>query len=301
MSKIITFPRRVEQKAIALWIEEFEAYYFTCRARTPKSETTWMGDYAKVFKTLPKDQRLSPEILTAAVMSTKPDSRTRKRYCIALGALAKFAGLTVDLKAFSGVYSSKLAQPRDLPDDATITAQFDLISSPCWRWAYGMLAAYGLRPHELFHLDHARLQSSGVAQVLDGKTGARLVFPYYPEWVESWDLKSIQVPKVTGSSNTELGSRVTQAFRRLGAGFPAYSLRHCWAIRTLEFGLDLSLAAQQMGHSVGVHTDLYHRWISERRQEKAFEALLQRTDRPKPPQEGVRPACKPIRFTSVKH
>ncbi len=168
MSKIITFPRPVEQKAIALWIEEFEAHYFTCRARTAKSETTWAGDYFKVYKTLPKDQPLTPETLTAAVMSTQPDTRTRKRYCIALGALAKFAGLSFDLKPFSGSYTCKSVQRRDLPDDATIAAKFDSISNPSWRWAYGMLATYGLRPHELFHLDHHRLQSSGVAYVLDG-------------------------------------------------------------------------------------------------------------------------------------
>ncbi|MFW6359494.1 MAG: hypothetical protein ACOC0N_09850, partial [Chroococcales cyanobacterium] len=33
----------------------------------------------------------------------------------------------------------------------------------------------------------------------------------------------------------------------------------------MEFGLDLSLATQPMGHSVKVHTDIYHHWISERR------------------------------------
>jgi integrase len=149
-----------------------------------------------------------------------------------------------------------------------------------------MMAAFGLRPHELFHVDEQKLQQTGIAYVKDGKTGARLVFPYYPEWVEDFNLKTIQVPQVSGKCNTDLGARVTRAFCRLKIPFPAYSLRHCWAIRLLYFGLDLSSASQQMGHSLAVHTSLYLRWITEEHQRKLFETLLNNPDRPQPP--GIR-------------
>jgi hypothetical protein len=43
----------------------------------------------------------------------------------------------------------------------------------------------------------------------------------------------------------------------------------------MRMGLNLTLAAQQLGHSVAIHTDLYHRWISEKTHQEAFEALFQ--------------------------
>ncbi len=284
MAQLIAFPQR-QQKTIATWIEEFERDYFTRRARTPKSETTWQIDYLQVFNKLPIAQPLTPDLLRTVAVSTLPDTRVRKRYCIALGALAKFAGLQLDLKPYTGKYSPKKVSPRELPDDSTIVRWHGQIAtSNDWRWAYGMLATYGLRPHELFHLDLQRLETGNfTVKVQDGKTGERIVFPLYPEWVEQFNLLEVRVPKCTGKANKDLGNRVTHAFRRFEIPFPAYALRHCWAVRSLDFGWELSLAAKQMGHSVTVHTQTYHAWITEQQQQKMFAALLQRSDRPKAP------------------
>jgi hypothetical protein len=284
MAQLIQFPVRQEQKAIAFWIEEFENDYFTRRARTPKSETTWHIDYKRVFARLPQSQPLTSDALMTLATSTNPDTRTRKRYCIALGALARFAGLTLDLKPYAGKYSPKTASPRELPDDSTIVRWHSQIPADDWRWAYGMLATYGLRPHELFHLDHQRLEAENwQLKVLDGKTGARTVFPLYPEWVEQFHLSNVRLPKCTGKANADLGNRVTRAFHRFEIPFPAYALRHCWAVRSMDFGWEVALAARQMGHSVTVHTQTYHAWITERQQQKMFDALMQRSDRPCPP------------------
>lgn len=283
-AQIIAFPQRQKQKAIALWIEEFERDYFTRRARTPKSQTTWQIDYLQVFNKLPRKQALTADTLMTLVTSTTPDTRTRKRYCIALGALARFAGLALDLKPYAGKYSPKTASPRELPDDSTIVRWQGQIPADDWRWAYGMLATYGLRPHELFHLDYQRLEAGDVIlKVLDGKTGARTVFPLYPEWVKQFGLSNVRVPRCTGKANADLGHRVTRAFHRFEIPFPAYALRHCWAVRSMDFGWEVALAARQMGHSVTVHTQTYHAWITERQQQKMFDALMQRTDRPKAP------------------
>jgi integrase len=284
MSQLIIFPCSQNQKPIASWIEEFERDYFTRRAKTPKSETTWAGDYLKVFRQLPPARMLTTEIVMELVTSTPADTKTRRRCCIALGALARFAGLNIDLKPFKGTYSPKKAGKRNLPTDDVISSYFEQIEHPAWRWAYGMLATYGLRPHELFHLDQRSLRAGNpVLKILDGKTGERTTFPYYPEWVERFELRTILLPQVSGKTNSDLGNRVTRAFQRYKVPFKAYDLRHCWAIRTLEFGLELSLAAQQMGHSVAVHTDLYHAWISERHQQRAFEMLMKSPSRPQAP------------------
>lgn len=135
-------------------------------------------------------EQLDCELLLSTILKTSPDTRIRKRYCLALNALAKFAGLELDAKHLVGSYGPKQLSPRDLPDDETICQWFFNIKDPAWRWAYGAIAT---------------------------------------------------------------------------------------------FGLDVSLAAAQQGHSLKVHTELYHRWISDRHHQRAFDLLMMRGDRPKAP------------------
>lgn len=271
-------------KTVGDWVANFEADYFMRRSRNPKSETTWRGDYFKVLRLLPQAEDLTPALLQEAIAKTSPDTKTRQRFCMVLGKLAKFAAINFDARPLKGNYSPKRVTPRDLPDDATIAQWYGKIKNDRWRWAYGMLATYGLRPHELFHLGVDKLREGfGILNVLDGKTGARQVWPCYPEWVDQFELRNLQVLSVSGRDNSELGERCTHYFRDAGLPIKLYSLRHRWAVRTLEFGLDISLAAQQMGHSVAVHSDLYHAWISEDVHQRAFEALMLRADRPRAP------------------
>jgi integrase len=280
-------------------IGRFEEAYFQRRARTPKSETTWK-DYAKVFKLLPAHEELSCEMLIRVILETEPDTRTRQRFCMVLARLATFAGLEFDAKPYQGSYSPKRVVPRNLPTDEEIAAWRERIDHPGWKWAYGMMSCYGLRNHEVFLVDpHSLKEAPGIVTLLDdkevtassgkvnqfgGKTGARRIWPCYPEWWEQWNLGEVILPQVTARNNSDFGERLSHYFRRWAKiPFPPYSLRHCWAVRTLEFGLDVSLAAAQMGHSVNVHTELYHHWITERHHQRAFDLIMTRRDRPTPP------------------
>jgi len=265
------------------WVDRFETDYFQKRSRTPKSETTWKTSYLMIFEKLPQERTISPQVLLDTVLQIPPDTRTRQKACIALDRLAQFAGIEADLKAYKGNYSPKRVQPRNLPDDETIARWFYKIPNPQWQWVYGMMACYGLRNHEVFHLEPLE-QETPILLVTGGKTGERLVWPCYPEWVDQWDLRNYNPPNVTGRTNADLGNRVTVALRRYKIPFPPYDLRHCWARRTIDFGLDVSLAAQQMGHSVQVHTDLYHAWIGEATHQRAYNIIMARGDRPQPPQ-----------------
>ena len=267
------------------WIAQFEQDYFQRRSRNHKSETTWKGDYLEVFKRLPQNQELTPEVMRQQISQTQPDTKTRKRTCMALGALAKFAGIDFDPKPFAGRYSPGRVQPRTLPSDELIVEWFSKIKDSCWRWVYGIMAAYGLRNHEVFRLDLEQLRSgSMVISVLEGKTDARRVWPCYPEWFDQFSLQEVLLPPIKlDRSNSAVGNAATHYFAKIKLPFPLYSMRHCWAVRTIEFGLDVSLAAQQMGHSVQVHTDCYHHWISDRHHQRAFELLMMRPNRPQPP------------------
>lgn len=268
-------------ETIGQWVSQFEGEYFARRDRTPKTWKTWSGDYEQVFKRLPQDAAITADALRETILTTAPNTKSRKRYCLALGALARFAGVDFDAKAYRGDYSAQKVQPRDLPSDEAIVQAWQAIPAPEWRWVFGMIATYGLRPGEIFQLD-IEAYTGTILAVTDGKTGRRLVWPLYPEWVRQFDLTAIQCPQVSGY---ELSNRVGQYFRR--RGLPrAYDLRHRWAVRALEFKLDVCLAAQQMGHSVRVHTEIYHHWITADTHQRAWEAAMNRENRPLPPVLG---------------
>ena len=266
------------------WINELERDYFTRRARTPESVTTWKTNYQEVFKSLPDDKPLTVEVLKGAIASTRPDTRMRQKTCLALDKLAQMAGVEFDSKRYMGNYSPTKVSPRSLPTDSEIVEWYERLSNPAWQWAFGMLTTYGLRPHELFHLDlEAFKTSEGVLTVLAGKTGMRKIWPLHPEWVEQFNLTDIKLPQCTGETNRDLGHRVTRYFQRQRLPFRPYDLRHCWAIRSIHYGLDIPLAAQQMGHSATIHSQTYHAWLSYQHHQQAFERLLKRADRPLPP------------------
>jgi hypothetical protein len=80
-----------------------------------------------VFKTLPADEPLTVELMTAAIAATTPDTRTRKRFCTALGLLAEFAGLAANFKPLRGRYSATTPEVREVPADALIAEWFSRI------------------------------------------------------------------------------------------------------------------------------------------------------------------------------
>ncbi|MBW4516043.1 MAG: site-specific integrase [Timaviella obliquedivisa GSE-PSE-MK23-08B] len=277
-----------DQETVSSWVERFETDYFNRRSRTPKSETTWRTDYRQPFSQLPSDALLTAETLRQSILETEPDTRNRQRRCMALGLLAKFAGLELNATALRGDYSPKRVSPRDLPTDAEISQWRDRIPNLRWQYAFGLMACYGLRNHELFHIDLEKLKTNPVLSLIDdkdggGKTGARRVWACYPEWWDKWQLWNVDLlPQVTGKTNSDLGSRVTIALKRYGFYKP-YNLRHAWAVRTLEFDIPVELAAQQMGHSLKVHDESYHAWISDDVHQRAFDRAMQRPDRPLAP------------------
>ena len=255
-------------ETIADWLQKFEE-----EKRQIISVTTWKTDYARPFGKLPAGEPIAPEILLGAIASTKPNSRQRRRFCLAFRQLAQFAGIEIDVEDLIGDYSPSKVQPRNLPTDDAIASCFANIKNPQWQWVYGAIAAYGLRDHEAFYLDMSKFP---IAQVLEGKTGYRQVWPLRPEWPEQWNLSEVKRPLVTGECHADFGDRVCKFFARSRVGFHAYDLRHAWAIRAIRFGLDSSLAAKQMGHSLTTHTKTYHLAINEREQQEAYDRLMSR-------------------------
>lgn len=270
-------PQQKPPETVGEWLQRFELEF-----RPTVSEITWDTDYREVFIKLDESKLLTVDLCVRQISRTEPNSRSRKRYCNALGKLAKFAGLEADFGLLRGNYSSKSVDPRSLPTDEAIAEHFFKIGNPQWRYVYGLMATFGLRPHECFNLDVTDLLTGGeTVTVLKGKTGRRQVWAYYPEWIELFSLRSGQLPPVSGKRNSDYGDRTTQYFKRdAKLPFKPYDLRHAWAVRTIVFGLPDSLSAQQMGHSLTVHNETYQAWITAKTHQEMHERLKTRVDRP---------------------
>jgi integrase len=200
-------------------------------------------------------------------------------------SLAKFAQLDYDPTPYQGNYSPKRPNPRQIPTDPQIVEFWPTVANPGWRFVLGLIATYGLRPHEAFQVDFTRLeQGDRVLWLLRGKTGSRRIWAFHPEWFDQFELSKPILPAVNlDRRNDQIGHSATRQFWDLQCPFKLYDLRHAWAIRALEYGLEDALAARQMGHSAEVHCDIYQHWIDEKTQQRAYDRLLTRPDRPKPP------------------
>lgn len=264
------YDRRIRQKSetIADWVQKFEE-----AKRSTVCGTTWKTDYQRPFGTLPAGEAISSELLIGAIAKTSPNTRQRRRFCLAFRQLAQFVGFELEVGDLLGNYSPARVQPRNLPSDEVIANVFHQIESPLWQWVYGVIAAYGLRDHEAFYVDVTKFP---ILQVLEGKTGYRQCWPLRPEWAEQWDLANIKRPAVTGECHADFGDRVCKFFARSPADFHAYDLRHAWAIRAMRLGLEPALAAKQMGHSLLTHTQTYYLGLNEQEQQRAYDLLVAR-------------------------
>jgi len=291
--------KKPDKQTVAAWCKAFEVAYFEATERNPTTERSFKKNYLAHLKRLPQAQTLTQESLERVIKATKPNSAQRARSCSALKRFGLFAGIDVSFidKKLRGTYSHFKTAPRDLPSAQLIVEWWSKIPHRGWRWVYGMLATYGLRPHEVFHLDIQELERGGlIIKVLDGtKTGYREVRPLYPEWVEQLNLRQKQLPNVTGRTNSALGHRVGVTFHRYHIPFPAYNLRHCYAVRCIEFDINVSLAARWLGHSVLIHTRTYQAWLSQAVEQAAFERALNSPNRPLPPlvQDLEQPESEP--------
>ena len=277
-------------------IERFQQAFFADprRRRSPAgSKTTWTGAYQPYLRRLQAHaghRTIDANLLLKTLQSYDDGSRSRQQCATALAALARHLELVLPegWRQEAGGYGLHRAQFRQLPTDRQILEAALLIPNPRWRLAYGLMATYGLRNHEVFFCDGHSL-ADGSDQVLrilpTTKTGEHQSWPFHPEWVERFGLLELaDNPKALPMVTTDLkhttlqqvGRRVSEQFRRYELPITPYDLRHAWAIRTIHIGLPDTVAARMMGHSVAIHTRTYHHRITRRDQQQAVDAALAR-------------------------
>ncbi|WP_013320997.1 integrase [Gloeothece verrucosa] len=272
---------KTSPSTVGEFVDRFETEYFKNKPNDKTTRETWNKEYLKPFQELPLTQPLTLPLLESALYEqTQPDTRSRRRYALAYGKLADLAGLNGEMiRKQVGNYGVKSLSPRSLPSDQLISQVFNSLDTGWLKSCFGFMAAYGLRNHEVYHAD---LLDYPICFVARGKTNERYVWPLYPEWAQ-WVVDSSRQEINPQLTNSQLGNKITKAFHKIKIPFSPYNLRHAWAVRAIMFGLDISLAASQMGHSVSVHSRIYHHWINKTTHQRAMDILLARSDRPKPP------------------
>jgi len=252
------------------WAIAFEKAFWESRARTANREVTYYRDYGVALSQLPLDEPLTAATLKKQLLKTEPGTRVRERNWNAYNALARFADIELpkDWRLLKGNYQPP---PRRIPSDDEILATWDRLPPGKWKWAFGMIAAFGLRNHEIVRLDLSEFPTLAIMR--DSKTRDRLVYPLHKDWPDRLNLHQFNPPELTSEVNSINGHRVCVAFRRNKIDFTAYALRDAYAIRSAKLGISPAIASKWMGHSLTVHYKSYLRHIEQLDFDAVWEGL----------------------------
>jgi integrase len=247
----------------------------------------------------------SKQLLEGVIASWKdrPGSRGRQLQVQFTAALLRWG---VD----SEHLPSSWAPPLDLSnyvgrkrDERGVTTPIDVIHlldlveaipDPRWRLAFQLMAAYGLRPEELQHLEIQKGQLWTTYQKVSsrGRTRSR-VLRLLPcdEWAQAWQLEKAfradrMPPMRPGHGAEDLGTymrrrslwqQLRREYEEKGEKLVLYSCRHGYAHRAhIICELPPKVVAAAMGHSVETHLAAYSRWCGDDVVDDAFSKAAQR-------------------------
>ena len=293
-----------KMRTIGELLEIFETEYFRTHQRTSKSEHTFFYYFTRTKRFTNPQDLVNAENLINSI--EKIDKQWAKYNAArAISAFCQTFKIEIDLSKYSKMPEHN---SRKIPTDTEIVTGYlkfaDYLNSrgkqvnnhvkdswKLWRWIYGMLAVFGLRPRELFINPNVDWWLSADNADMtwkvdkDCKTGDRVALPLYQEWIADFDLRNPnylemlvnaieQKDKNNHAQITGFTQRVSWWFRKIGLDFKPYDLRHAWAIRAHIIGIPIKAAADNLGHSVQVHTQTYQRWFSLDMRKLAIDSAL---------------------------
>tara|TARA_Y100000401_G_scaffold12784_1_gene8727 strand:+ start:4242 stop:5342 length:1101 start_codon:yes stop_codon:yes gene_type:complete len=248
----------LEQSNAPTWKAGIDALYKKRVINGRTSENTWRTQYAYLRQTKPTT------LITQASVR-----KALQRYDRKQAAYKEFFYLLKDMCQLVNVPWPEMPVPtyhlgtvKDVPSDEEIV-DWVLAAPPEASWAFGMLACYGLRPHELdgcqFIDDRHRLQVPD-----DSKTGFRIVTTPRPDWVDLFDLRNERRMLHKSTSAARTSNWLHGQKKKLGIRWTPYALRHAFAAALWRVGgseMDLFTAARLMGHTVAEHEKTYRAHI----------------------------------------
>ncbi len=141
-----------EKRTVGEVLKAFTANYWTKLEKTEDRKYAWRKNQEAYFGYLPEDEIFSAKLLKKAVESFPPASYKQKRFCQIIRPVAKFAGIAFNFTPYMQ-YQQPDFNIRELPTEAQIIEAFESEKYIPHKWGLGVLALFGLRPHELFRSD----------------------------------------------------------------------------------------------------------------------------------------------------
>lgn len=239
------------------------------------SEQTWQINYLGRLRQIPPTSRCTTESMEQALRRYDRASCSYKELFYLLKHLARLIAVPfpeVPLPTYS------MAELVAVPTDDEIVAWVEGAGPSAWY--FGMMATYGLRPHEI---EGAALVDRDYCQVQDAtKTGFRTVVPVPREWVERFRLHDRRLRPTMGSRGGQdrpdaVSKWLSKEIRRLKLPWRPYALRHAYAGRLWRQGgsrLDVFTASRLMGHSPQQHAKTYRAHIQPHAVAEAAERAL---------------------------
>ncbi|MFO7629689.1 MAG: hypothetical protein R6W06_09300 [Prochlorococcaceae cyanobacterium] len=241
--------------------------------------------------------------LTAGQWAERPGCRTRQlqvqntaallRWLVQQGRLGQAWDPPRDLGPFIGRSRQQRTVTTPMPVEH-IQAMVRAIPNARWRLCFQLIAAYGLRPEEIQHLElrQGRLWCLYEKVAARGKTKPRpLRLLPCDKWAAAWNLEETYAADLLPPMRPGHGAQdVSQYLRRRslwmelkrdyeaqGEKLVLYSCRHAYAHRAhVICDLPPKVVAAAMGHSVQTHLAAYSRWCGDDVVDDAFVKAEQR-------------------------
>lgn len=283
-------------------LEVWEAYgqYKVQQTGEIKRET-WATVYANTGKHLARacDAGDAEALLIAVGKAWDPGVRSRQICCQHLAAMLRWAckrkllpaerwAPPADLSPFVGAKVAPKSQAIPLSDEQILGLLDGLPTDAAgrrWRFVFQLIAAYGLRPVEVRHL---QLKPDGLwcnyqKRSGGGTTKPRRLRALHPEWEQEWDL----IQRITANeAMPPFGGGVANDARRYltrqavwapikSKGITCYGFRHGFALRAhQQYGLSVRVTSVLMGHSTETHQRHYGSWADADTVDSAIAAGL---------------------------
>ena len=239
----------------------------------------------------------------ARIWADKPGGRTRQIQIQSTAALLRWAvadrrlGEDWEPPQYLAVFvgRSRAAKAITTPLEVEhILGLVRAIPDARWRFAFQLMAAYGLRPEELQHLQirQGRLWCMYEKVASRGKTRPRVLRPLpCDDWADGWRLEERfptqelppMQPGLGGGyvghylMNRPLWKELRREYEAKGEKLVPYSCRHGYAHRAhVICDLPPKVVAAAMGHSVQTHLAAYSRWCGDDVVDDAFAKAEQR-------------------------